>query len=83
MKEQYLALMDRTFDAYGADGETVTTAMTADASDRELRPFVYPRRTELKKQHTDRRRGAAFVWGQKGAPGVFGVSAGEMPNSFR
>ena len=41
MKELYLALMDRTFDAYGADGVTVTAAMTAAAPRLSSKDFLF------------------------------------------
>ena len=48
MKELYLALMDRTFDAYGADGVTVTAAMTAAAPSAGIASMCLsaPNRTE-------------------------------------
>ncbi len=48
MKELYLALMDRTFDAYGVDGETVTAAMTAAAPSAGIASICLsaPNRTE-------------------------------------
>ena len=48
MKELYLALMDRAFDAYGADGETVTAAMTAAAPSAGIASICLsaPNRTE-------------------------------------
>lgn len=48
MKELYLALMDHTFDAYGADGVTVTAAMTAAAPSAGIASICLsaPNRTE-------------------------------------